>query len=958
LQVSIIGYNAIQLPVEAQSSMKIILKEASNQLDVVVKQAYSKTSQRLATGSITKISSEEIAKQPVMNPLMALQGRVPGLVVTPTNGFASAPVRMEIRGLNSLNAKVPSDPLYVIDGVPLTVLSMGDEFNRTSTGFIQGINYTYPSGNTTNGLSPLFSINPRDIESIEILKDADATAVYGARGANGVILITTKKGKPGPSRFEFDVTPPFFTIGKTTRFAKLMNTQQYLQMRREAFKNSGETPTILTAPDLLLWDTTRYTDWQKETLGGRAKSLSVSIGLSGGTDQTIFRVNANYNRETNTSNISGATQRYTLAAQIGHTTKDRKFSINFSSKLAYMYVDVLSRSPVTLVAPNAPPMFDKDGNPNWSEWNADGLLNIYPFGRDLKPANPQKTTALTNSLMLDYKPFKGFTLSLLTGYNFSHNNTKDFLTIAARSPYISNVTGEASFSTTTNTSVLVNPQATYQTRLGRGNLELSLVGTSQFTETNVTSQYGYGYTNDILLGSIKNAGGVIVSDAFKQLRNASFIGHVNYNYDNRYIINLNGTRQGSSKFGPANKYGSFGSAAFAWIASEENWLKPVLPKAINFLKFSASYGMDGSDGIDEYQYLELWTIQNMASGGGYNGQMVLIPSIRPNQKYKWENNRKFNSNLVMGLFKDRVNLSLTYYQNRVSNQLTAYPTPAYVNGSDINAIITNIPMLLENRGWEGSIDVKLVSTQDFSLTALFNFSRNRNRLLSFPGIDQTPYAGQYAIGKSINMASLLHYKGVDPLTGAPAFEDYNKDGKITWNGLVAPPPGSDDRAIVYDLQPGINGGFGLQGNFKKLSFSLFFVYKKQKGYSLYTSVSSPGIFNQNMPPDILGGHWQQPGDIASYPAFSTVISNPYFGLMAVSDAAYTDASYIRLNNISLTYPLPESWGRTIGLKNLSVSLSGQNIFTITRYNGGDPETMSLFGMPPSNLYTIRFNYNF
>lgn len=961
LNVSFIGYNVRQVALSGQTEVTIVLKDASNQLDEVIMQAYSKSSERFITGNITRVTAKEIEKQSVMNPLLALQGRVPGLVVTPISGFASSPVRMEIRGINSLNTSVPSDPLYVIDGVPLTVLSLGNSANRLSTGFIQDVNFSLPSGTTTNGQSPLFSINPQDIESIEVLKDADATAVYGARGSNGVILITTKKGQPGKMKFDLSINPPMLSMGKTTRRLKLMDTKQYLQMRREAFKNDGITPSITNAPDLMLWDTTRYTDWQKEALGGVEKNFDISAGLSGGSEQTSFRINTNYNRRTNTTNISGATERLAVGSNINSVTRDQKFSVDLSANFSYSHVNVVSPVMNPIFAPNAPPVFDQNGNPNWAEWNANGLLDLYPFGRNLSPANPQSTTTLTSSLHLAYKPFKGLTLSAVLGYNFAYNSTDYFRTIASQNPYRDNLTGGASFNTTHNSGWTVNPQVTYNTRLGKGSLQFNVVATEQVVATNGTNLEGGGYKDDILLGTINNAGTVYTYSASSRSKNASLVGGVSYNWDGKYIVNLNGTRQGSSKFGPDNKYGNFGSVGAAWIASEEKWMSGLLPSFVSFLKFRSSYGLTGSDGVADYQYLALWQIQSVNTNpGGYNDEMALTPTVRPNQRYKWENNRKFEVAMNLGLLQDRVSLSVDYYKNRISDQLTSYPTPAYINAPYMNAIVTNVPLLLENRGWEGAVTAELVNTEKFSLSANFNISRNRNILVAFPDLENTPYAGQYAIGQSVNTQYVYHFVGVDPLTGVIAFKDYNNDGIISNNWVMAPAAGADDRGKAYDLQPRFAGGFGLSGNYKKLTFGFFFTYKKQLGRNLYASLYySPGAFNQNLPPEfITGAHWQKAGDISTYPAFTTHPVIDSWSSIYFSDLSFTDASFIRLNNANISYPLPEAWGRKIGLKHLTVSLYAQNILTITRYKGGDPETQALSNLPPAGLYTIRFSYNF
>ncbi len=261
LLVSFIGYQTKVIRAGDKDYISIQLDIASNELDIAIIQGYGITTRRLTTGNIAKVTAAEIERQPVMNPLLALQGRVAGLDIKQANGFASGPVKVELRGRNAINNNFTSDPLYIIDGVPLTINEIGgySNYSNGSTGF-----FKTDMEVTANGQSPLFNISPNDIESIEILKDADATSIYGSRGANGVILITTKKGKAGKTKFDLHIQQG---INKVTRYWDMMNTQQYLQMRKEALKNDGrEANVFLGDYDLLEWDSTKYTDWQKRTL--------------------------------------------------------------------------------------------------------------------------------------------------------------------------------------------------------------------------------------------------------------------------------------------------------------------------------------------------------------------------------------------------------------------------------------------------------------------------------------------------------------------------------------------------------------------------------------------------------------------------------------------------------------------------------------------------------------------
>ncbi len=357
LVISSIGYEKREVVVRGRTVMAR-LNVNVNDLDVAVVQGYGTTSRRLTTSNIGRVTAEEIERQPVMNPLLALQGKVAGLDVSQTSGFASAPIKVELRGRNVIGVSpsetFPSDPLYIIDGVPLTIMEIGggSSYDKGSTGFLQSFVFRGPAG----GQSPLFSINPADIESIEVLKDADATAIYGSRGANGVILITTKKGRAGRTAFDLRVQQG---MSKVTRFWDMMNTQQYLQMRREALRNDGITPSIAHGDyDLLLWDTTtRYTDWQRALFGGTGKTTDIQSELSGGNAQTTFRIGMGYGRTTNIMTASGADQRGSLSFNIGNQSKDQRFSVSLSGTYSSTKSAMVSFPSEALILPPNAPLF-------------------------------------------------------------------------------------------------------------------------------------------------------------------------------------------------------------------------------------------------------------------------------------------------------------------------------------------------------------------------------------------------------------------------------------------------------------------------------------------------------------------------------------------------------------------------------------------------------------------------
>jgi TonB-linked SusC/RagA family outer membrane protein len=924
-----IGYTKQTVPVNGQPLFYVSMKPAVTVLDQAIVQAYGTTTRRLATGNIGKVSGTEIAKQPVLNPLLALQGRVPGLVVTQTTGFASSPVNVRIRGINNL--KKMTNPLYVIDKIPVN-----EDGNPLSNAY------------TTNGMSPLFFLNPNDIESIEVLKDADATAIYGSRGANGVILITTKKGKAGPTQFTASISQG---ITRVTRYWDMLDNEQYLQVRREALANDGISPSAANAPDLVLWDPKRNINWQKELWGRAGKVTSITAGFSGGDQQNTFRLSAGYNRNTDITAISGSTQRATLALALNHKSLNQKLSFTFSANYGYSFVDVISGTGNARLAPNAPPIFDKYGAPNWAEWNADGLLDIYPFS-NLFTRNPQKSNSLSASASIGYVLMKGLTINVGVGHNLNIDNNSNIQPKSSQNPFKA-ITRVASFNTARGTGFSVDPGISYNTIFGKHNLGVLFGGTLNTSSASSSIQTGVGYSDDYLMNSINNATTTNSQDSYTQYKYAGLYARLSYNYDGKYVVNLNARRDGSSRFAPGRQYGNFGAIGVAWIASEEPWLKKLLPEAMSFVKFRGSYGLTGSDGVGDYQYLSLWTsVISYNRLPLYDDEQVYAPYNPPNQVYQWQTDKKLEAAIELGFLQDsRLVLSVSHYRNRASNQIIDYPLGYYTGFSKV---ITNMPANIENSGWEFGVNGRLISTQKLNWSASFNIGINKNKLLSYPGLDKSPYANLYIIGKPLSADFKLHYTGISPLTGEYTFEDYDGDG-LSYAGSAK---GGGDTYVAVDRAPKFSGGFGTTVSYGTLSVSLFFNYTKQLGENLYSRLAMQSAeLNNNQPKEIFNNRWQKPGDIARYPALTTRFkqSNANF---SQSDGIFTDGSYLRLNNVNISWSLPQRWLSRVKLKNCALTFSTQNLFVITRYKGMDPELQNFGGMPPTKVINTGLSFTF
>ncbi len=967
IEISMIGYETVEFIVVQQQDkfqllpkskatftadnsnpamiyLTLTLNKSLSILDEAQVIAYGRTSRRYATGSVGTVKSEDIQKQPVMNVLQALEGRVAGLVMTPATGNSAAPIKLEIRGRNALNPNALTEPLYVIDGVPQGTLNVGALSNP-------GINGGPVQAGRTNtaGESPLLYLNPRDIESIDVLKDADATAIYGARGANGVIIITTKKARPGPTRFSINVTRGQTTIPKKL---DLMNTAQYLAVRREAFRNDGITPDQYTAPDLTIWDQNRQVDWQ-DYFFAPGEQLSADASVSGGIANTNYIISASYQSQQELMNQGGKTQRGSLAGNITHTSLDQKFQINFSSRIAVTSADAIAPGWFIHTPPNAPDVYNEKGEFNFVPYR--GLYSSnFPFG-ELKRPSESKSNIINTDLRLSYEPVKGLTFSVNAGYNFTSNNSALYSPAASYDVAYGNLSS-AIFGKSTANNWIVEPQLQYRTFIGgKGNLSVQLGGSLQDVKNEGISTVSLGFPNDNLIKSPNNAAFSQLFEGSGEYKYVAGFGIINFRWDNKYIANLSARRDGSSRFGPGKQFGNFGSVGLAWIASEEKWMKAILPDWFTFVKLRGSYGITGSDAVDDYEFLTRWS-NSMSLGApmllfNYNGTPA-FNLVRPvNSDFRWENTEKLDVALNLGFLHDRINIEAGYYRKSSGNQLTNVSTPDYTGFPSIRA---NWPAVVRNEGWEISLNGRILDTKDWHLSATFNIAINKNKLVDYPGLESSPYADMYAIGQSLSLKYLFHYIGIDPATGDFLLEDHNKDGAISYFSSVIPQTPQDDRYIVYNLDPKYTGGFGVQVGYKAFTLSSQFSFRKQLGLDPWFSLQLGKMQNLILPEEVANNHWQQPGDQALYPRYTTGILN---NAIINSDRYYTDASFVKLSNLAASYDLPAKLLQKLHIQACRFSISAQNLFTITSYRGIDPEIQSINGGSPITR-TIAANLNF
>lgn len=920
LIVSFIGYRKILIPIAGRSKIEIILEsDATTLQEVRVNAGYYSVKQSERTGSISRLTAKDIEKQPVTNFLAAMQGRMAGISVIQNSGMPGGGFQIKIRGQNSLRSD-GNNPMYIIDGVPFSTQSIGSSYTSTNM----------PAQN-----NPLSSINPDDIQSIEVLKDADATAIYGSRGANGVVLITTKKGKQGKTSFSANYTGG---LGKVTRFMDLMDTPTYLAMRKEAFANDGVTNYPANAYDVNgTWDQNRYTDWQKEILGGTAEYIMAQASISGGSEQTQYLISGSYNRETTVFPADFKSARAGSRVNINHSSKDQKFKISFASGYTYQNSDLpqtdLTRD-TQILAPNAPTLYNADGSLNWEN----GTFSN-PLAKFLLSIKSETNDLIANSV-ISYNFTPAFQAKVNLGFTDLRQNQITLLPSTVYNPSLGRGPEFSSvfYNVVNRTSWIVEPQLGWNKTFGKTQLD-ALAGTT-FQQQNgaQTVSSGQNFTNNSLLENPASAGiySILESNQSIYKYQATFF-RLNAKWDGKYIVNFTGRRDGSSRFGPNKQFATFGAMGAAWLFSKESFMQKA--GFLSFGKLRASWGTTGNDQIGDYQYIDTYTV----SSNTYQGIKGLSPSRLFNPEFSWESNTKVETAIELGFLNDRITTTVSYYRNRSSNQLVGIPLPATTGFTQLTS---NLDVEVENSGIEFTINSQNISSKNFSWSTNFNITSAKNKLLSFPGLQGSPYVNQYVIGQPLNIVKVYQNTGVDPQTGNYTFTDFNKDGNFS---------ATDDKKIIKDLNPQFYGGIQNTLTYKNISLDFLFDFVSRETYNEMFRFGMPGTMT-NQPAGV-AEHWQKAGDNSPIQGYSNSnnLKSTAYTRFGQSDAAIGDASFIRLRNISLYYDVPKQWTKSFTCK---VGVQGQNLLTFTHYKGIDPEFNSTGYMPPLKIFTSSLQISF
>lgn len=941
LVVSSVSFTSVEVNVKGRKSIGIInLSRITRPLEDVIVLAYRTTTNEKLTGNVSKVTSKDIKNSLGTNPLISLAGRVPGVTISQASGFSGSGVEINIQGVNSLLNGIA--PFYVVDGVPYaqTLLpNMADVLGNSGRN---------TGGAPVNG-NPLSYINPQDIESIEILKDADATAIYGSRAANGAIIITTKKGKVGALKIDMNFQTG---VGTVANRMNLLNTQQYLEMRKEALHNDGVLPSTSDFDLNGSWDTVKTQDWQKKLLGGKAKYTDVQVGASGGNETYQYLLGANYHKESTVFPTDLADERVSIRFNIGATSSNKKLRLDFTG--SYLVdnnqlptEDLTSRA--MNLPPNMPDLLTANGDLNWApNSSGESTITANPLAI-LKSKYQNKTSNLIGSLNVVYEVFKGIQFKSTFGYNKISTDEIVGVPIAALMPEARPFRSpSSSFGFNDISSWIFEPQLIINKALGRGRLLFISGLTLQESNSARKRIEASGFANDLVIEDIGAAGRLSVfpgSTIQSKYKYGAAFAQLNYDLKDRYIFNISARRDGSSRFGAENMFNTFGAIGGAWIFTKEKFLSPILG-FLDYGKIKLSYGTTGNDQIGDYSFLGLY--QNINNDVQYRGVSSLSISRLANPALQWEETRKLSMGLDLGFWGDRILVSAVLYKNRSSNMIVGAVIPSTAGSSA--ALTENLPGVIENRGYEFSTTSTIFRSKDFSWRISANLTIPKNTIKSF-GQEGSSFAKTLRIGQPVSAVRTYHSNGVNPENGRYWFLD--KDGKPTDN----PPADLGNFAVFINPNQRFYGGVSNSFEFKGFSFDFLFQFVKQLGQN-GVSGNYPGTMN-NQFTSVLD-RWQKKGDVKSIQKYTLSDFPTLFGYFnqLTSDAFWEDASFVRLKNANISYNFRNRILNHVGMSALRLYISGQNLLTITPYNGLDPETKSNFSLPPLRVFTVGVQATF
>lgn len=935
LIISGTNIETMEVKVARKTLLNVTAKIKVSEIDQVQVIGYGETTKRMNTGTVATVKGKEIQDRPVSNILQALQGKLSGVSITNGNAGIGATSSILIRGQNSITSS--GDPLLIVDGVVMN-LKQGTSVADGATGMM-------------SSLSQLNYLNPSDIESVDVLKDADATSIYGSRGTNGVILITTKKAALGKTQTAINITTGWKSA---TVPIKRLNTQQYLQMRKDAYATGNMidptsvinpiTPTAADAPDLLTWDQNAYTDFTKMEMGNPAPNYTADISMTGGTKMLNFLTSASYSKMYDVYMFNPYQERATGRIQLNHTSLNNKFTAHVGALFGVdnlkipFFSQVQGGSTTTYNPPNFP-LYQNDGSYNY------GVYNFNPGhfqGYNPLPNQYVSNKTKTNNVLLDadfsYTIAKGLVAKLQTSFN-SQVNASHFLytSKALNQQDIFTAYPHGDHSTNAYTSMNIEPQLTYSRKVSKANVLLLVGGTYLKENTAMNSVKIDNPGSDALLSNYGSGNPLTGMSTSGEDKFESVFGRFTTDWDKKYLLNINFRRDGSSRFGPNNRFANFAAAGAAWIFSNESFVKNNLP-FVSYGKLRGSYGTTGNNNIANYQYIGLLSAYADAPGYAYNGTLSLLNYANPD--VRWETTRKTDIGIELGFLKNRITINATWYRSLTTDLLVALPLTGQ---SGFTSYSGNFPGKVQNTGLEFELVTQNTGpASKLQWVTKFNISHNANILKSFPGLANSTYANLLKVGRPLGsnffLENTYHFKGIDPATGLPQIEDTNNDGAIDWTDIYNTPDSwiGTSAATVW-------GGLTNTISYKRFTLDIFAQFSNGTLVRWnYRNVPSGLMFNPDA--DMAGNYWMKPGDVSKYPRLITDANGvpEYTNLLVTaypqSDANLFRSYYIRLKNVQLSYALPEKLLAKLKLTNASFYISGENLAVYTPVKlGKDPE---------------------
>lgn len=892
LNFTYVGFQKTNVRVGTANNYDIELREDDKLLEEVVVIGYGSMKRKDITTAVSTISTEDIDKRPVINAGQALQGKGAGIQVIQPSGAPGGGLSIRVRGATSVQAS--NDPLYVVDGMPMDDISF---------------------------------ISPTDIQDMQVLKDASSAAIYGARAANGVVLITTKRGSEGKAVVKLNTYAGFSKLGKKINS---LNTEEYKDLMREMKKYTNTVPTI---PE----DEHRYTDWTDKFFG-TGVDQNYQLSVASGSKNIKYLVSAGY---TDQQGIVKKAQfdRYNFRANVdSKQTSWLDMALNFSySKTKGQWVGEGSssmRGGSILSVINTPPFMQEwsstPGKEGQYDEDAYGMRIPNPLAINA-PDNITSTDYLTGSFGLTFDIYKGLKLKTTFGLNMRHENWSYYLDPLTTQDG-RGTKGKAQESFKRNEEWLLENILTYDLSVKNHNFSFMGGATQQHANERTLGAAGFdmlsSYPN---LHSISNANQIDISSVGANnasFRIASFLGRVAYNYDGKYLFTANFRTDGSSRFAPGHRWGYFPSLSAGWRISDESFMKAT-KEYVDDMKLRVGWGMNGNQGgIGNYAYLGRMSASRVppTADNPYPG-MALSPYTGANTELTWEKTTQWNVGLDLALLNSRLNIAIDAYYKKTTDLLFTIQLPKHIN---LPGGITRNDGGMTNKGLEFSVSSDNIRGE-FSWTTDFNISFNRNKLSQIGITPVYYYAEMYEtkemaviLKEGIPLGSFYGYisEGVDPETGNIIYRDLDGDGKID---------ADKDRTIIGCAEPDFI--YGLTNTFSYKGFGLSVFLQGSQGNDIFNAskIDMEGMQDfRNQSKQVLN-RWQRPGMITDIPraANKENIHN--------SSRFVEDGSYLRIKNITLSYDFKSEWLRKIHLSKLQVYATAQNLVTFTNYKGYDPE---------------------